>query len=150
MKVRSLQACSVSPAVADLVLVRPMPSLFHRRLVPVIIAIVMLSCDVVSASQHPDYAKLIIGDWEGPHATTVALHQAIRRFHADGRWGVVPYGGGSEEIRGRLWRIEGNKLLLTYLDGRAFATYAYRIVSFTPTKLVLEIDGFRQEWDRVE
>ena len=102
------------------------------------------------AGPSPDYAKLIIGKWEGPGTKTMALHQAVISFHPDGRWGVLPYGGGQEEIMGRQWRIESNKLFLTYLDGRAFTTSAYTIVSFSPVKLVLEIHGIREEWDHVD
>jgi hypothetical protein len=115
-----------------------------------LMAVLGASCWMMLAGAPPDYAKLIIGKWESPGTKTMALHQGVISFHPDGSWGILPYGGGQEEVMGRQWRITGNKLFLTYLDGRAFTISAYTIVSCSPAKLVLEIDGSREEWGHVD
>ena len=125
-------------------------SLRVRKPLLLLFALTEVSCCVAFGGTKPNYAKLLIGDWEGPYVPGHALHQVIRRFHPDGRWGVVPYGGRPEEVMGREWRVEGDKLLLTYYDGRAFTPHTYQIISLTAAKLLVEIEGFTEEWDRVE
>jgi hypothetical protein len=67
-------------------------------------------------------------------------------FHADGRWGVL-YAGDPpqlEDIRGRRWRIEGDKLFKTGPNDdvrlspelRRFARAPDTIVSFTADRFV--------------
>ena len=53
-----------------------------------------------------------------------------------------------EDIDGRRWYVDGNKLVLTYPLEDGLHTTASTIVSFTPSKFVLQDDGIRQEFER--
>ena len=88
----------------------------------------------------PDYSKLICGCWLGPGKFEV--------YHADGTWGVKRNENAPEDIRGRRWRIEGDKLILIYPGDQGLETAVCTIVSCTAHKLVLDFDGYRQELTR--
>jgi hypothetical protein len=107
-------------------------------------------CYIAVGGSERDYAKVLVGDWEGPYVRDHAMHQKVMRFRADGHWGVVLYAGGGEASMGSEWRIEGDKLVLSYVDGRAYIPHTYRIVSLSKANLVLQINGVTEEWERVE
>lgn len=98
-----------------------------------------LAAPVVSAATSHDYSKLIVGCWLGPRKFDV--------YHADGTWGVKRNEDASEDIRGRRWCIEGDKLFLTFPGDDRMDTAVYTIVSCTEQKLILD-DGHRQEYTR--
>ena len=94
-----------------------------------------------------DYASAIVGSWMYTLAHRGETYlTCIIVFHADGRWGVRYPGDPSklEDIGGRRWRIEGNKLFKTGPDDdlrlgpelRRLASKPDTIVSFTADKFV--------------
>ncbi len=113
-----------------------------RHLTFSFVAVTLLSFGVIrpfSGSQPPDYSKVIVGCWLGPRKFDV--------YHADGTWGVKRYEDDVETVKGP-WRIEGNKLSLTYSGDDGTETATYTIVSCTDKKLILEAQGRRVEYTR--
>ena len=86
-----------------------------------------------------DYARRILGRWLGPRKYTV--------FHADGRWGVQRNEDAPIEISGRRWRIEGNKLIWTFVDEPAADAFVQTIITFTAKQFVTEIEGSKKTYD---
>ena len=56
----------------------------------------------------------------------------------DGRWGVQRNEDAPTEIYGRRWRIEGNKLLLTWRRETGLTTAESTITSFTTEQFITE------------
>jgi hypothetical protein len=98
-----------------------------------------LVAPVFTAAPSHDYSKLIVGCWLGPRKFDV--------YHTDGTWGVKRNEDAPEDIRGRRWRVGGDKLFLTFPGDNGMDTAAYTIVSCTEQKLILD-DGHRQEYTR--
>jgi len=86
-----------------------------------------------------DYAKRILGRWLGPRKYVA--------FYADGRWGVQRNEDAPIEIDGRRWRIEGNKLLLTFRGDTGLVTAESTITSFTTQQFITEADGHKKTYD---
>jgi len=86
-----------------------------------------------------DYAKRILGRWLGPRKYVA--------FYADGRWGVQRNEDAPIEIDGRRWRIEGNKLLLTFRGDTGLVTAESTITSFTTKQFITEDDGHKKTFD---
>ena len=86
-----------------------------------------------------DYAKRILGRWLGPRKYVT--------FYADGRWGVQRNENAPIEINGRRWRIEGNKLLLTWRGDTGLITAESTITSFTTKQFITEADGHKTTYD---
>jgi hypothetical protein len=89
-----------SPAVADLVLVRPMATQRVKYLLLILLLLTSLATDCAAAA--PDYSKLIVGTWDG--------HRRIRVFHADGTWGVRKWDDRPEDVRGRRCTLKATSL----------------------------------------
>jgi hypothetical protein len=68
-------------------------------------------------------------------------------YHADGIWGFKRNEDAPEEAGGR-WRVEDDKLIITGPTDHGVATAAYTIISCTDHTLILEIDGYREEYKR--
>jgi len=86
-----------------------------------------------------DYAKRILGRWLGPRKYIA--------FYADGRWGVQRNEEAPIEIDGRRWRIEGDKLLLTFRGDTGLVTAESTITSFTTKQFIIEVDGHKNTYD---
>jgi hypothetical protein len=86
-----------------------------------------------------DYAKRILGRWLGPRKYVA--------FYADGRWGVQRNEDAPVEIDGRRWRVEDNKLLLTFQGDTDLVTAESRITSFTTKRFITEADGHKKIFD---
>ena len=93
----------------------------------------------VSAEATQDYAKKIIGCWLGERKFDV--------YHTKGMWGFKRNKDAPEDDGGR-WRVEGDKLIITGRTDDGFATAAYTIISCTDHALILEINGYREEYKR--
>jgi hypothetical protein len=101
---------------------------------------VSVVCPVVVAATTPlDYAKQLVGCWLGERKFDV--------YHADGTWGFKRNEEAPEGAGGR-WRVEGDKLIITGSTDDGVATAAYTIISCTDHTLILEIDGYREEYKR--
>jgi hypothetical protein len=114
----------------------------HPRKFPIvaIFALSFLSGPAVTiAGPSRDYTKLIVGCWLGPRKFDV--------YHTDGSWGVKRSEDAPEDIRGRRWRVEGDKLFLTFPGDNGMETADYTIVACTAQKLILYA-GRRQEYTR--
>ena len=95
----------------------------------------------VTAGEMPgDYSKTIVGCWLGSRKFEV--------YHADGTWGVKRNEDAAEDISGRRWHIEGNKLIITYPGDHGLETAALTIVSLTEYKMVLDAGGYKEELTR--
>ena len=81
--------------------------------------------------------KAIVGCWAGSRKLEI--------YHADGTWGVKRNEDALEEINGRRWQIKGNKLLVTYLGDHGLETGVLTIVSLTKHKIVLGVNGYKEE-----
>jgi hypothetical protein len=86
-----------------------------------------------------DYSNRILGRWLGPRKYVT--------FYADGRWGVQRNEDAPIEICGRGWRIEGNKLLLTWRGDTGFMTAESTITSFTTKQFITADDGHKKTYD---
>ena len=53
-----------------------------------------------------------------------------------------------EDIRGRRWKVEGDKLIITYPGDHGMDTGVITIVSITEHKMLLDIDGYKEELTR--
>ena len=111
-----------------------------NRVVAIVLISFLAGPFVTIAGPSPDYSKLILGCWLGSRKFEV--------YHADGRWGVKRNEDAPEDSEGRRWRVDGNKLILTYPGDHGAETATYTIVSCTERKMVLENDGSREEYDR--
>lgn len=100
-----------------------------------IILISLLVGSNASASEHPISSEKIVGCWLGPRKFEI--------YHADGTWGVKRNEDAPEDIRGRRWQIEGDKLILKYpSSNNGFETAVFTIISCTEHELVLDADGY--------
>ena len=75
-----------------------------------------------------DYSKCILGRWLGPRKYV--------SFYSDGRWGVQRNEDAPTEINGRRWRLEGNKLLLTFRGDSGLVTAESTIRSFRTKQFI--------------
>ena len=108
----------------------------------------MVACANTATSKGSEaYSKRIVGRW--------GTRNRIVTFHADGTWGVQRHEDAPEGNRGRHWRIEGNKLFLTFPSDDGVGTLvhmdtqAYTITSFTSQRFIATTDdGYEQEYDR--
>ena len=94
----------------------------------------------IAFASNAEKEQLVIGKWR---AHTPRRADRIIIFHPDHTWGVTnvdPH--NPEEINGRCWRLEGDKLILSYpdtLNGRDhLASHAYKILSFNRDKLATD------------
>ena len=81
----------------------------------------------------------ILGRWLG--------RRKYVTYYADGRWGVQRNEDAPVEIEGRRWRIEGNKLLLTWRGDAGSQTAESTITSFTTKQFMTEADGRKETYD---
>jgi hypothetical protein len=110
-------------------------------LLPILFCLVAAGVSVASPNVSESFSKRILGRWLGPRKFVV--------FHSDGTWGVQRHETAPEEIDGRRWRIEGNKLILTYPGNRGPLTSRDSIISFTPQKLIVQSeDGYKEVYER--
>ena len=70
-------------------------------------------------------------------------------FHPNHTWGVTNFDPDKpEEINGRRWRIENDKLILTFpttYEGRHKSeTHVYKIVSFGRNKFATDVFSYRR------
>jgi hypothetical protein len=86
-----------------------------------------------------DYAKRILGRWLGSRKYVA--------FYADGKWGVQRNEDAPTDIDGRHWRIEGNRLLLTFRSDSGLMTSESTIKAFTAKQFVTEHDGHKETFD---
>jgi hypothetical protein len=115
---------------------------------PLVAALTVALVGVTTASPVPqrDYAKLIVGSWL---YTSKVRPTRILVFHADGSWGVRKYDDPRpEEINGRRWRVEGDKLILYYPAEKT--PRIDKILSFTRQKFVTEQQGYEFTFTRIE
>jgi hypothetical protein len=85
-----------------------------------------------------DYSKRILGRWLGPRKYVI--------FYGDGRWGVQRNEDAPTEVSGRRWRIEGNKLLLTWRGDAGLMTAESTITSFTTEQFTSKDDGHERTY----
>ena len=95
-----------------------------------------------TAGERPrDYSKAILGCWLGPRKFEI--------FHSDGRWGVKRNEEAPEDISGRRWKIQRNKLIITYPGDHGMETATYTILSLTDHEMVLDVGGgYKKEYTR--
>ena len=102
--------------------------------------VLVLAFHVIAATDAPhDYCEKITGCWLGSRKFEV--------YHPDGTWSVKRNENAPEDPRGR-WRVEGNRLFITAPKDGGFATATYTIISCTDHTLILEINGYREEYER--
>lgn len=102
---------------------------------------------VMSNRFEGDYSKRIIGRWG---------HQnRIVTFHANGTWGVQRHEDAPEGIGGRRWRVEGKRLLLTFLSDNGLGTPVHletqvsTITSFSDDGFTVKLpDGSKENYGR--
>ena len=100
-----------------------------------------IAAPVLTALEPPDYSKSIVGCWLGPRKFAV--------YHADGTWGLKRNEDAPEDKKGRRYRVEGDKLILTYPgDGNKTESVTYKIISCSKHDLVLELEGQKEEFER--
>ena len=104
-----------------------------------VLAVSVMFPVVVAADARHDYTKQLVGCWLGDRKFDV--------YHADGTWGFKRNEDAPEEAGGR-WRVDGDKLIITGLTDNGVATAAYTIISCTDHTLIIEIDGYREEYKR--
>ncbi len=103
------------------------------------------SLAAVSPSQ---YSNKIIGAWR---CHIPRRPDRIVIFHRDGSWGVRNWDFSQpEDIRGRRWRIEGNRLITTAPPMDGGQTADERILSFTHTQIVTEVNGVGISYTRLK
>jgi len=137
---------------------RPPPSLslgalgvaarYMKSLVLLFLSLCIVACANTATSKGSDaYSNRIVGRW--------GHRNRIVTFHADGTWGVQRHEDAPEGIAGRRWRIEGNKLFLTFPSDNGVGTpvhmdtVVYTITSFTAQSFTITTDdGDQQEYDR--
>lgn len=111
----------------------------------IFVSALLLGCTATTTTDSQkgteDYAKNILGKWVGS--------KQIVTFYADGRWAVQRNEDSAEEIRRRLWRIDGKKLTLIYPGDYGLETEVYTIVSFSPQMFITEKDGHREQYERL-
>lgn len=100
----------------------------------------LLLATSVAIAEEQNYSKLILGTWLGPRKLTI--------FHADGTWGVQRNESAPEEKTDRHWGVKGQKLTLRYPGDKGEETGIFAIAVLTSDRLVLEIDGYREEYRR--
>ncbi len=86
-----------------------------------------------------NYATRILGRWLGPRKYVT--------FYADGRWGIQRNEDAPTEIDGRRWRIEGDRLLLTFKGHTQLVTTECKITSFTTKRFITEAGGDKKIFD---
>ena len=85
-------------------------------------------------AENKDFARLIVGSWQGDHNRTLC-------FAKDGSYRCDP-----GEVRGG-WKIDGEKLLIAFTAGKSFNA---PIVSLTDTTLVLAGRRHTDEYTRIK
>ena len=104
------------------------------------VPVALLSFALSTVAAPPDYSKLIRGCWLGAGK--------FRVYHADGTWGVKRNEDAPEDTKGRRWRVDGNKLILTYPGDHGSETAVYTIVRCTERQMVLSIGRYTEEYTR--
>jgi hypothetical protein len=104
------------------------------------LCLVLAVASVTASEVHRDYSKAIIGGWLGPRKFEV--------YHADGTWGVKRNEDAPEDVRGRRWHINGNKLIITYPGDHGLETGELTIISLTDHKMVLGSGDYKRELTR--
>ena len=89
--------------------------------------------------QPKDYSERILGRWIG--------RRKYVAFFADGSWGVQRSEATPIEFNGRRWRIEGNKLFLSWRGENGLQTIERIITSFMTKRIVTEGDGYNETYD---
>jgi hypothetical protein len=108
------------------------------------IAVVLVS--FCAAAYSTDYSKRLLGAWV-VHKPRRA--DRIEIFHPDGTWGVRNFDFSQpEDIKGRRWRLDGDRLILTYPTDHGFDTATYKIISFAADRFVTDVGGQRFEHTR--
>jgi len=110
----------------------------------ILLFLVIANTALASDAIHKD--KTIIGKWEVNNPRRVPR---IVFFHPNHTWGVTNFDPDKpEEINGRRWRIEGDKLILSYpsrVNGRdSLETHAYKIVSFYRDKFATDVFTYKR------
>lgn len=103
------------------------------------LVLLLLTASLAFADEE-NYSKLILGTWLGPRKLTI--------FHANGSWGVQRNESAPEEKADRHWSLKGKELTLSYPGDKGVETGIYVIAVLTSDRLVLEIDGYREEYRR--
>ena|SRR5438067_5714949 len=105
------------------------------------ILLFLVIANTALASDAIDKDKTIIGKWK---VNNPRRPSRIVFFHPNHTWGVTNFDPDKpEEINGRRWRIEGDKLILTFQDrenGRdRLETQVSRIVSFGRDRFATDV-----------
>ena len=111
-----------------------------RALFLVLTLLVAGTKSFAAPKQSEDYSKRILGRWLGPRKFHI--------FHANGTWGVQRNEDAPEDIDGRRWRIQGNKLFLKFRGDAGLQTAEFTIISFTSKRFITEADGHKETYDR--
>lgn len=105
--------------------------------------LVLANCFVAAAfARSENGEQSIVGKW------FLTRHGRGGReiiFHADHTWGVLHYVPDGEDIRGRRWRLAGDKLILTYPGDDGLETGEDQIISFTHDKFVTDGGTYTRE-----
>jgi hypothetical protein len=104
------------------------------------ICLVLTVASLTAGAVPRDYSRAIVGCWLGPRKFEV--------YHANGTWGIKRNEDAPEDIRGRRWHIQGNKLVITYPGDHGMDTAELTIVSLTEHKLVFDAGGYKEELTR--
>jgi hypothetical protein len=114
----------------------------ERRAMP------MMHLPLLSAATGKDLAK-----WLNPKTTPSAFlgrwlgRRKYVAFFADGSWGVQRSEATPIEFNGRRWRIEGNRLFLSWRGEGGLQTTERIITSFMTKRFVTEGDGYNETYD---
>lgn len=104
------------------------------------VCLLVAAVSVAEGDVQRDYSKAIVGCWLGP--------RKIEVYHTDGTWGVKRNEDAPEDVRGRRWQVEGNRLILTYPGDHGLETAELTIVSLTKHRLILDAGGYKKELTR--
>jgi len=111
-----------------------------------VVTVGLLAVGTAAPVPQRNYAKLIVGSWL---YSSKVRPTRILVFHADGSWGVRKYDDPRpEEINGRRWRVERDKLILYYPSEKT--PRIDKILSFTQHQFVTEQQGYKFTFTRIE
>jgi hypothetical protein len=102
--------------------------------------LVLAVVSVTAGEVTRDYSKAIVGCWLGSRKFEI--------YHADGTWGVKRTEDAPEDVSGRRWHARGNKLIITSPGDHGLETAVLTIISLTDHKMVLEVNGYKEELTR--
>ena len=94
-----------------------------------------------------DYSKLILGKWLGPRKYEI--------YYSDGTWGVQRYEDAPIDKKDRHWKINGDKITLTFPGDHGVDSVTETIYILNSKQFITRDDGYsfvreREQTQKVE